>query len=128
MNQQPNIQLIPGNYYMFNYQGQPKNLSFRVQDQEGLHFDEPDEDEDINWDFIIPTEDIASVNFQPSMDGYTTTESFSDVDTDDEMEGGKKRKRKTLKKYNKKSKKCKGRKCKKTKRMKKSKKTRKNKH
>jgi hypothetical protein len=125
MDQQPNIQLTPGNLYAFNYQGQPKNLRFRVQDQEGLHFDEFDPINDINWDIVIPQNQIASVNFQPFIedDGITTGE--SDYESEDEFAGGKKRKRKTLKRSYKKSKKCK--KSKKSKKMKKIKKTKKNK-
>jgi len=131
MDQQPNIQLTPGNFYEFNYQGQPKNLRFRVQDQEGLHFDEFDPINDINWDIVIPQNQIASVNFQPfeDEDGYTTDEDVSENgDVVGVVEGGKKRKRKTLKRSYKKSKKCKkSKKSKKCKKMKKIKKTKKNK-
>lgn len=76
-NIQPNIPLIPNNYYNFNYDGSSYSLQYVNQDDAGLHFLELAHD--ITWDFIIPPDRIASVVFSEDTEGHTDVEDNSQV-------------------------------------------------
>ncbi len=96
-NIQPNIPLMQGKSYEFNYDGRNYILPYSGQDEEGLHFDELADG--IVWDFIIPPNRIGTVTFSEEFEGHTDVEEYS-------QEGGKRKynkRRKSMKKKNRKS-------------------------
>lgn len=91
-NVHPNIPLIPGRFYEFNYDNRHYVLPYDMQDEQGIHFNEYSGG--IVWDFIIPNNEIENVIFTEEFEGRTDNEYRSES----EQEGGKYKKSRKHKK------------------------------